>query len=178
MVNAVAILKRMLYNSKKEPKKGHGMNTTLCYLKQNGCYLMLYRNKKKNDPNGGKWLGVGGKLEPGETPLQGVIREVKEETGLCLTDASYRGLVIFRSDVYPTERMHLFVGEAFTGTLQECDEGQLEWIPIARVPQLPLWEGDRLFLPLLEKDLPFFTLDLQYEKDRLVQAVLNGERIR
>ena len=144
--------------------------STLCYIEKDGCWLMLHRTKKKNDINHDKWLGIGGKFEEGESPEECLLREVREETGLTLTDYRFRGLVTFVSDEAPTEYMHLFTATGFTGTLRECDEGTLEWIPIGEVDLLPLWQGDRQFLSLLRQEGPFFSLKLEYWGDRLVGA--------
>ncbi|MCD8051667.1 MAG: 8-oxo-dGTP diphosphatase [Clostridiales bacterium] len=154
------------------------LNTTLCYIEQNGCYLMLHRVKKENDLNHDKWIGVGGKFEDGESPEECVCREALEETGLTLRRPEYRGLVTFVSDRWETEYMHLFVARDFSGTLTDCDEGTLEWVPKERVGQLPLWEGDHIFLRLLDEAGPFFSLKLVYQGDALVSAALNGEPIR
>lgn len=153
-------------------------NTTLCYLERDGCYLMLHRVKKEHDMNRDKWLGVGGKFEQGESPEDCALREVFEETGLTMTGYAYRGIVTFVSDVYPTEYMHLFHSTDFRGTLRECGEGTLEWVPKSKVPELPIWEGDKLFLGLLDEDRPFFSLKLEYRGDHLAAAVLNGKRIK
>ncbi|MCD8335599.1 MAG: 8-oxo-dGTP diphosphatase [Clostridiales bacterium] len=154
------------------------LNTTLCYIEQNGCYLMLHRVKKKNDLNHDKWVGVGGKFEDGESPEECVCREALEETGLALIRPEYRGLVTFVSDRWETEYMHLFMAKEFSGALTDCDEGTLEWVPKERVGQLPLWEGDHIFLRLLDEAGPFFSLKLVYQGDTLVSAALNGEPIR
>ena len=153
------------------------INSTLCYLERGDEYLMLHRVKKKNDMNHDKWIGVGGKIEEGESPEDCVLRETFEETGLRLTQYRYRGLVTFVSDRYPTEYMHLFTATGWTGTPHECDEGELAWIKKADLLSLPLWEGDKIFLRLLDTDTPFFSLKLRYEGERLAQAVLNGEEI-
>ena len=154
-----------------------GINTTLCYVEADGKYLMLHRTKKKNDPNQNKWVGIGGKFEEGESPEDCLIREVKEETGLTLSSYSYRGIVTFVSDKYPTEYMHLFTASAETGKLIPCNEGELAWVEKERVPDLPLWEGDRVFLRLLAEGCPFFSLKLSYCGDALVSAILNGKLI-
>jgi 8-oxo-dGTP diphosphatase len=154
------------------------INTTLCYIEQDGCYLMLHRVKKENDINHDKWIGVGGKFEDKESPEDCVLREALEETGLTLVEPEYRGLVTFVSDRWETEYMHLFHAEKFTGSLIDCDEGTLEWVPKAQVRRLPLWEGDHIFLDLLEEKAPFFSLKLVYEGDVLRTAVLNGKAIR
>lgn len=153
-------------------------NTTLCYITRHDSYLMLHRVKKRNDPNQDKWIGIGGHLEEGESPEDGVLREVLEETGLRLTRYRYRGIVTFVSDRWEGEYMHLFTTDGFEGTLRECDEGNLEWIRKADFAAMPQWEGDRIFLRLLESDAPFFSLKLCYTGEHLTSAVLNGELIR
>ena len=149
-------------------------NTTLCYLERDGQYLMLHRIKKEHDANRDKWIGVGGKFEDRESPEDCVLREVREETGLTLTDYRYRGLVTFVSDRWPTEYMHLFTASAWVGELCPCDEGELVWVDKNRIPSLPIWQGDRLFLRLLEQDTPFFSLKLVYTGETLTGAALNG----
>ena len=154
-------------------------NTTLCYLERGRDYLMLHRVKKKVDENKDKWIGIGGKFEEGESPEDCLLREVREETGLTLTSWRYRGIVTFVSDEWGTEYMHLFTAEAWEGTLrQDCDEGVLEWIDREKLLSLPIWEGDKIFLRLLDVDAPFFSLKLRYEGARLAEAVLNGKTIR
>ena len=148
--------------------------TTLCYIERGQQYLMLHRTKKKNDCNHDKWIGVGGGIEPGETPEQCLLRETFEETGLTLTEYRYCGIVHFRSDRDEPEEMHLFTATAWTGEQRICDEGDLEWIDKSRLLALTLWEGDRIFLKLLEEDAPFFHLTLQYRGDRLAAATLDG----
>ena len=152
-----------------------GINTTLCYIEKNGSYLMLHRVKKKNDLNHDKWIGIGGKFEDKESPEDCILREAKEETGLTLTHLEYRGIVTFISNEYPTEYMHLFWADEFTGTIKECEEGNLEWITKADLMKIPMWEGDKIFLRLLDEKVPFFSLKLCYEGDTLVEAVLNQE---
>ena len=149
-------------------------NTSLCYIERDGQYLMLHRIKKAHDENRDKWIGIGGKFEPGESPEDCVLREVREETGLRLTQVRYCGIITFVSDRWETEYMHLFHATGFTGTPRECDEGQLEWIEKERVLSLPQWAGDRIFLDLMQKNVPFFSLKLRYEGERLAEAVLNG----
>lgn len=151
-----------------------GVNTTLCYIERDGCYLMLHRVKKEQDINRDKWIGIGGKFEDKESPEDCVLREVKEETGLTLTHMEYRGIVTFVSDRYDTEYMHLFWADGFTGTLRECDEGNLEWIEKQRLWEIPKWQGDDIFLKLLDRQVPFFSLKLSYVGDTLEEAVLNG----
>ena len=149
-------------------------NTTLCYIEEAGKYLMLHRTKKENDENRDKWIGVGGKFEDGESPEDCVKREVLEETGLTLTSYRYRGIVTFVSDVYPCEYMHLFTAEGWTGEEKVCDEGELAWISKRDFMKLPMWEGDRIFLDLLDQNAPFFSLKLVYHGEKLVKTVLNG----
>ncbi len=152
-------------------------NTTLCYIQSDDSYLLLHRTKKKNDQSHDKWLGIGGKFEDKESPEDCILRETKEETGLTLTSYQYRGIVTFISDVWETEYMHLFTADGFTGELTSCEEGDLEWISKERYLTLPMWEGDRIFLRLLQSDCPFFSLKLEYEGEHLVSAVLNGDRL-
>ncbi len=153
------------------------INTTLCYLERGEEYLMLHRTKKENDLNNDKWIGVGGKFQDKESPEDCLLRETWEETGLTLTSYRYRGLVTFISNLWPTEYMHLFTADGWTGEPHPCDEGELAWIKKADLLSLPLWKGDQIFLDLLDRNTPFFSLKLQYEGDDLVLAVLNGERI-
>ena len=150
-------------------------NTTLCYIRRGGDTLLLHRVKKENDENRDKWVGIGGKFEEGESPEDCLLREVREETGLTLDAWRYRGIVTFVSDEWGTEYMHLFTADAFHGEVRDCDEGVLEWLPWERLPQLPIWEGDRIFLRLIDEDAPFFSLKLRYTGDRLAEAVLNGK---
>ena len=154
------------------------INTTLCYIRRGEEYLMLHRIKKENDLNHDKWIGIGGKFEDKESPEDCLLREAWEETGLTLTDYRYRGIVTFVSDRWPTEYMHLFTADGYTGQLKECDEGVLEWLPRQKLRELPHWEGDLIFLDLIEQDVPFFSLKLCYEGETLVLAVLNGETIK
>ena len=153
------------------------VNSTLVYIERGGKYLMLHRTKKENDLNRDKWIGVGGKFEDGEAPEDCALREAREETGLTLTRWRYRGDVTYVSDVYETEYMHLFTADAWTGELKACDEGELDWIEKSRLLSLKLWEGDKLFLRLLDSDEPFFSLKLRYEGERLAFAQLNGKPI-
>ena len=154
-------------------------NSTLCYITRGEDVLMLHRVKKKNDINKDKWIGIGGKFEPEESPDACLLREAKEETGLTLTSYRYRGIVTFVSDRWPTEYMHLFTADGFNGTLKECDEGVLEWIPRKKLLELPHWEGDAIFLDLIaQEDTPFFSLELCYRGEELMEAILNGTYIK
>lgn len=144
--------------------------TTLCYIEKEGKYLMLHRVKKHHDINAGKWIGVGGHVENGETPEECLLREVKEETGLRLTPYRLHGLVTFLSDVCEPELMCVFTADAFDGEMIECDEGELAWVEKSDVLALPTWEGDRVFLErLLSGDDRFFSIKLRYEGDKLVE---------
>ena len=155
-------------------------NCTLCYLENDREeYLMLHRVKKKNDINHDKWIGVGGKFEPGESPEECAVRETREETGLTLTDYRYRGIITFDCGGQEcTQYIHLFTAAAWTGELSECNEGDLEWVPKEKVYDLPIWEGDEIFFRLLEEDRPFFSLKLSYSaEDVLLRAVLDGKEL-
>ncbi len=151
--------------------------TTLCYLERGDEYLMLHRTKKENDENHDKWIGVGGKFEANESPEDCMRREIFEETGLTVTDYRYRGIVTFVSNLYGTEYMHLFTVTDWTGEARECDEGELAWIKKQKLFDLTMWQGDRIFLRLLEEDTPFFSLKLTYQGDELQEAILNGKKI-
>ena len=151
------------------------VNSTLIYIERGDEYLMLHRTKKENDLNRDKWIGVGGKFERDEAPEDCMLREAWEETGLTLTRWRCRGIVTFLSDTWETEYMHLFTADEWTGELKECDEGELEWIKKEKLLSLKLWEGDKIFLRLLDSDAPFFSLKLRYEGDALVLAQLNGK---
>ena len=154
-------------------------NTTLCYITRGNEVLMLHRVKKKADVNKDKWIGIGGKFEKDETPDECLLREAKEETGLTLTSWRCRGVVTFLTNgPFEGEYMYLFTADGFEGTLKECDEGDLQWVPRAFLDELPKWEGDKIFLKLLWEDAPFFLLTLRYRGDTLLEAVLNGEKIR
>lgn len=154
-------------------------NSTLCYITRGDQVLMLHRVKKKNDVNQDKWIGIGGKFEDEETPDECLLREAKEETGLTLTHWQCRGIVTFLTNgPWEGEYMYLFTANGFTGTLTDCDEGELAWVSRDFLGSLPQWEGDRIFLDLLWNGAPFFLLKLRYDGDRLVEAVLNGKTLR
>lgn len=152
-------------------------NTTLCYLERGDEYLMLHRVKKENDENKDKWIGIGGKFEEGESPEDCLLREVSEETGLVLHSWKYRAIVTFVSDKWGTEYMHLFTSDDFSGELKSCDEGVLDWIKKKELLALPIWEGDKIFLRIIDTDAPFFSLKLCYTGDVLTQAVLDGKKL-
>ena len=154
-------------------------NSTLCYITRGSEVLMLHRVKKKKDVNKDKWIGIGGKFEADESPDECLLREAKEETGLTLTSWKCRGVVTFlTNEPYDGEYMYLFTADGFEGQIKECDEGDLQWVSREFLDELPKWEGDQIFLDLLWRDAPFFLLKLRYEGDRLVEAVLDGKRIR
>ncbi len=151
--------------------------SSIIYIEKDGKYLMLHRTRKENDANKDKWIGVGGKFEEGETPEECARRETYEETGLALDNLFYRGIVTFVSDKYPAEQMHLFKSTAFSGRIKDCDEGELDWIEKEKLLSLPIWEGDKIFLRLMDQDIPFFSLKLRYEGNTLTNAILNEEII-
>lgn len=160
-------------------------NSTLCYLENHrGEYLMLHRVKKQADINKGKWIGIGGKFEEGESPDECLCREVWEETGLTLTEFQFRGVVTFLcNDSGSDQFMYLFTATGWTGELDmDCDEGELEWVPKEKVSDLPIWEGDKIFLRLLAQGAPPFLLTLDYRsdtgEDQLGRAVLNGKTLQ
>ena len=147
--------------------------TTLCYIEKDGAYLMIHRIKKENDLNKDKWIGVGGKIEEGESPFDCVRREVYEDTGVSIKNPKYRGIITFVSDVWGTEFMHLFTATEFDGEINyDCNEGKLEWVKKEIIPALPIWEGDKIFFDLMEKEERFFSLKLCYEGDVLVSHTL------
>ncbi len=156
--------------------------TTLGYIEKEDCYLMMHRISKKNDLNQGKWIGVGGKVEKGESPLECMKRECLEETGLTWNDPALKGVITFNfyqnQQLQESEIMFLYHGTSFSGELGECSEGVLEWVPISHIPQLNLWQGDLLFLHRLQKqEEGFFEMRLDYDGDHLIFASCNGEII-
>ena len=155
------------------------INSTLCYVTRGDDVLMLHRVKKEKDVNKDKWIGIGGKFLPDETPDECLLREAFEETGLTLTRWKCRGVVTFLTNgPWDGEYMYLFTADGFEGQLTECDEGDLQWVSRDFLNSLPAWEGDKIFLDLLWKDAPFFLLKLRYDGDKLGEAVLDGKRIK
>ena len=152
--------------------------TTLCYIERDQKYLMMHRVKKSNDENEGKWIGIGGHLEENESPDECIIREVKEETGLVLTSLKARGIITFILPGWGNELTFLYTGTAKGEAPDECAEGILKWVSIDKVMDLPLWEGDRAFLPLLQTNQAFFSMKLVYAPGgRLVKCLLDGKDI-
>lgn len=149
--------------------------TTLCYIQTNDSYLLLHRTKKENDINHDKWIGIGGHFEYGESPEECLLREAKEETGLTLKNFKLHGIVTFVSNNDPAEYMFLYSATEFEGNLIECNEGQLEWIKKSDYLKLDLWEGDPIFLKMMEEDRPFFSLKFIYENGKLIHKYLDGK---
>jgi len=153
-------------------------NTTLCYIEKDDKYLMLHRIKKKNDPSHNKWIGVGGKCEKDESPDECIIRETFEETGLRLINPELRAVATFVSDEWESEYMFIFTASEFSGELvSECNEGELAWIDKDKLMELPLWDGDKVFLKLLLEGSPLFLLKLVYEGDNLIHCILDGKEM-
>lgn len=150
--------------------------TVLCYIEKDSSYLMLFRNKKKEDINKGKWIGIGGHLEKNETKEEALLREVKEETGLTLNSFIYRGEILFVNNDFK-EVMYLYTSSDYSGEIIECDEGELKWISFKDIPSLNLWEGDRIFLPKLINSESLINLELYYENDKLVKVVDKEEQL-
>ncbi len=148
------------------------INTTLCYIEKDNKFLMLHRTKKENDLNEGKWIGVGGKFEKGETPEECLLREVKEETGLTLIKYRLRAVITFILNEWGTEYMYLFTANEFSGELRECNEGDLQWVDKKDILKLNIWNGDKIFLKKLIEEDNFFTMKVVYDGDRLVESVI------
>ncbi len=147
-------------------------NTSLCYIENDDKYLMLHRTKKENDENYDKWIGVGGKFEAGESPFDCARREIYEETGLQDLNLEYRGIITFVSDEYGTEYMHLFTAKTNTEKIvPNCEEGELVWVKKQEIPSLTIWEGDKIFLELLNTEKSFFSLKLVYCGNKLISAL-------
>ena len=157
------------------------VNTTLCYIEENNSYLMLHRTKKEKDYNKDKWIGIGGKFENGESPEDCAVREVREETGLMIepSDLEYCGIVTFVDVSQPeayTEFMHVFRARKFSGELKtDCPEGELEWVPLSKLKELPHWQADEIFYDFLEQNHPFFSLKCIYKNNVLIKTYLGGK---
>lgn len=149
---------------------------------------MLHRTKKEHDYNKDKWIGIGGKFENGESPEDCAVREVREETGLEIApaDLEYCGIVTFvdktlegeasATPPYYTEFMHIFRARKFSGVLKtDCPEGELEWVPIPKLKELPHWQADEIFYDFLEQNHPFYSLKAVYKNNVLIQTWLNGK---
>lgn len=138
--------------------------STCGYLQHNGCWLMMLRDRKENDVNHGKWIGVGGKTEAGETPRQCMCREIREETGIVIPENHllFRGTLLFHY-ADEEEKIWIYTAETADTGIADCREGTLRWIPENEIFSLELWEGDRIFLRrLLSGQDGTFSLDLFY----------------
>ena len=144
---------------------------TECYIQQNGKTLMLYRNKKGNDINKNKWIGLGGKFEYGESPEDCLIREVREEAGVTLTEYRMRGVVTFVMADNTSEPLYLFIYTAskYSGEIGDCDEGSLQWIDNDKILDLELWDGDKLFWEWMLKGDKFFSASFTYNGNSLIK---------
>ena len=146
--------------------------TVLAYIFKDDEVLMLYRNKKKVDINKGKWMGVGGHIEKGETPDKALVREIKEETNLDVISYELRGKLLFINKDYK-ELIYLYTVNKVKGELIECNEGELSYIKVDKLMDLNMWEGDYYFLKLLLNNEPYFELTLTYEDDKLLNINRN-----
>ena len=136
--------------------------TTLCYVERDGCWLMMHRTKKEQDENAGKWIGLGGHLEADESPEECIRREIAEEAGIRVTDLRLRGIITFILPDWGNELTFLYTARTDEEKLPVCPEGELKWVPVDQVLSLPLWEGDRVFIPLLRTREDCFSLKLVY----------------
>ncbi len=141
---------------------------TICYIDNGREFLLLHRNKKPNDVHAGKWIGVGGKMEQGESPEDCAKREILEETGLQSTDMRMVGVITF-PEFTPDNDWYTYVFRVtgFEGQLVDCNEGTLEWVPYEEVLDKPTWEGDRVFLSWILDQKPFFSAKFSYVDDVL-----------
>ena len=156
-------------------EKGTVEFTNMIMIEDKATGKVLVQERRKS------WTGLsfpGGHVEPFESIVDSAIREAKEETGLTLTSWKCRGVVTFLNDCCEGEYMFLFTADGFEGELKECDEGDLQWVSREFLNDLPKWEGDQIFLDLLWQNAPFFLLTLRYSGDKLVEAVLDGKKIR
>lgn len=147
---------------------------TICYIDNGKELLLLHRNKKPHDVHAGKWISVGGKLEPGETPEECAIREIREETGLQVDRLTMIGMITF-PEFTPGHDWYTYVFRVtdFSGELQECDEGTLEWVPYEEVLQKPTWTGDYIFLEWVLEHRPFFSAKFSYVEGELDSYSVN-----
>ena len=151
--------------------------TTLCYIERDDKYLMLHRVKKENDINRDKWIGLGGHFHEGESPDECLLREVQEESGILLTDYTLRGVVTFILNDSFCEYMFLYTASCDGEFTVDCDEGELCWVNKQDIHNLPLWQGDHIFLNLLNTSSKFFSLKLSYQGQTLKEAVLDGKKL-
>lgn len=141
---------------------------TLCYLRRDQHTLMVHRIKKANDIHEGKWNGLGGKLEPGETPEECAMREIYEESGLRMRNPLLKGILTFPLFALDEDwYAFVFVVTDFDGELIDSPEGQLRWVPDEELLSLNLWEGDRVFLPWLDRP-GFFSGKFSYIDGKLI----------
>ena len=141
---------------------------TLCYVRQDGRTLMIHRIKNSNDIHLGKWNGLGGKLEPGESPEQCVLREVREESGLEILQPRYHGLLIFAGFKQEDWYVWVFSANQFHGELAAySNEGNLAWIPDKEIGSLALWPSDHIFMPWLASGR-IFSARFQYAGDEML----------
>lgn len=148
------------------------IESCVCYLVRENQVLFLHRTKKENDANQGKWIGIGGKLEALETPEQAMKREVLEESGYTVLEYEWKGRIDFNSDIYPQERIYVYLVTSFSGQEIPCEEGDLQWVDLDRIQSLELWPGDRYFLAhLFEASSPFFHYVMQYDQENKLKEV-------
>ena len=148
---------------------------TLCYVinKKSNSTLMIHRVKKENDYHQGKWNGLGGKFEQGESPEDCAIREIKEESGLTVNNITMKGFITFpmfdgKEDWY----VFLFVSDKYEGKLIDSKEGNLAWIPNEKLMEINLWDGDKIFIPWLFKD-KFFSAKFNYKNGEFIDYEVN-----
>ena len=139
---------------------------TLCYVQHDGCTLMVHRNRKANDIHQGKWNGLGGKFEAGESPEECVVREVYEESGLSIRSPKLCGLLLFPRFKGNDWYVFVFTASEFIGELTDSPEGTLEWIPDETILALSLWESDHIFMPWIREG-KFFSAKFVYEGDKM-----------